>query len=110
MAHRGAGVAGLTADESWLACLQGDEGPPPLSIGPVSFDDWWNRSIIRDQAGADFTRRARRLEVAEASDPDLRVQGRSTSWLAGADTPLPEQPVQPMAPSTNSRASTQRAE
>lgn len=92
--HMGAGVAGLTADELGRPCYKATKDLHPLSIGPVPFDDWWNRSIIRDQAGADFTRRELALALANQDggahvDPELdeayEALSRSNSlgWMAG---------------------------
>ncbi len=92
--HMGAGIAGLTADESGQPCYKATKDLHPLSIGPVPFDDWWNRTIIRDQAGAEFSRKALTLALANQDggahvDPELDEaydalsRSNSLGWMAG---------------------------
>ncbi|MEX0985139.1 MAG: hypothetical protein WD096_08825 [Actinomycetota bacterium] len=92
--HMGAGIAGLTADDSGRPCYRATRDLHPSSLGPVPFDDWWGRVIIQDQAGADFSRRALVLALANQDggahvDPELdsayEALSRSNSlgWLAG---------------------------
>jgi len=90
----GAGLAGLTVDDLGRACYRATSALHPLSVGPVPFDDWWNRVIIRDQAGVEFTRRDLVLALANQDggahvDPELHEayealsRSNSMGWTAG---------------------------
>lgn len=92
--NMGAGLAGLTADNSGRPCYRASAELHPLSVGPVDFDVWWNRVVIRDQARAEFTRKDLVLALANQDggahvDPELddayKALSRSNSlgWMAG---------------------------
>jgi hypothetical protein len=65
--------------------LPGDEGSPSTLDRTGPFDAWWNRSIIRDHAGADFSRRELTLALANQDggahvDPELDEAYEALSW------------------------------